>query len=121
MPRSKLNLIGENHLVIRNQRNIYKVKLDEINYLRCTSYKTTIHLMDGSNREVCAPLKDFEILLSPKGFVKVHRNTLVNMKAVIEVSNSTELKAVLINGISIEIAYRRFKSFKTLFEGLPVK
>lgn len=118
MPCVNLFFNGKRQLLIRNKQNSIKVKLDKISHLSCKSYKTTLHMMDGTSKEVCVLLKCFDELLSSKGFVRAHRNTLVNMKAVVEVTNGTKLKALLNNGESIEISYRRFSTFKSIFEGM---
>jgi len=73
-------------LVLPTQEAMYVVKLDQI--LRCEtsgSY-TTFFLIDGRKIMVSKPLKNYEDILLPPMFFRVHQSHLINLNAILSYS-----------------------------------
>lgn len=73
-------------LVLPTQEAMYVVKLEQI--LRCEtsgSY-TTFYLTDGRKIMISKPLKNYEDILVPPVFFRVHQSHLINVNAILSYS-----------------------------------
>ena len=80
------------------------VSPSEVNFCYADGNYTEVHLFDG-RRFVCArTLKEYEEMLRPWEFLRVHRSSLVNRRAVEQV---TEFNVVMKNGQRIGVSRRK--------------
>ncbi len=78
---------AEEALHIKSSSGIMRIPFNKLEYLEVMSKKLFFHLIDGSVKEICGSLSDFEAQLTCREeFVKVHRSYLVNMGCVQEIS-----------------------------------
>ncbi|CAM3733389.1 LytR/AlgR family response regulator transcription factor [Flavobacterium chungbukense] len=73
-------------IILPTQEAMYVVKLDQI--LRCEtsgSY-TTFFLIDGRKIMVSKPLKNYEDLLEPPLFFRIHQSHLINLNSIVSYS-----------------------------------
>lgn len=73
-------------IILPTQEAMYVVKLDQI--LRCEtsgSY-TTFFLIDGRKIMVSKPLKNYEDLLEPPLFFRIHQSHLININSIVSYS-----------------------------------
>ncbi|QZT38969.1 LytTR family transcriptional regulator DNA-binding domain-containing protein [Halosquirtibacter xylanolyticus] len=69
-------------IVIRVKEKTHFINIEEISYLHCDCYLTTVHTCIGEKITVARLLKYFEEDLLGEGFVRVNRNILINCKKV---------------------------------------
>lgn len=65
-------------IALADADEIRYVTIDEIVYCRSDNSYTTFFMHDGQKLTVSKPLGDYELLLSPYGFVRTHQSYLVN-------------------------------------------
>ena len=58
------------------------IKLDSIVYIEADEKYTTIHLANGEKHLISKGLKQWEELLPPTKFLRVHRSTIVNIEYI---------------------------------------
>jgi two-component system LytT family response regulator len=58
------------------------VKPADILYCRSDNSYTTFYFSDGREKLICKSIKDYEMLLEPYGFLRVHQSYLVNLHFV---------------------------------------
>jgi len=78
--REYLDKQKEQRIGVPTTLGIHYYQLEEIVRLESDGSYTILYLMSGEQVVVCKNLKEFERLLPPKDFSRVHRKHLVNMK-----------------------------------------
>lgn len=74
------------------------VALGNILYLECSGHTVTVRLTDGTSYHVYGSLKSLEQELAGYGFLRIHKNYLVNLQYVREAGNRSLL---LCNGMEL--------------------
>lgn len=94
----------ELRLTLSSGDRVFFVSPAEVNFCNADGNYTEVHLADG-RRFVCArTLKEYEEMLRPWEFLRVHRSSLVNRK---EVSHVSEHLVVMKDGQQIEVSRRK--------------
>jgi two-component system LytT family response regulator len=62
------------------------INLEDISYLQADSNYTILHRVNMQKLVVSKTLKDFEDILQDKGFMRVHKSNIVNLRYVKEYS-----------------------------------
>lgn len=94
-------------LALHTQDKIYIVEISEI--LRCESdgNYTRFHLKDKSTLLVTRTLKDFDDLLSPLNFIRVHQSHLVNIVHVREFNKRDGGYLIMRDGSEVLVSTRK--------------
>lgn len=71
---------------IKNGFKSYDVRLDELMYIECEGHTMKIQTSDGNTYSVYGSLRPVEMELAKYGFIRIHKNYLVNLRYVKEVS-----------------------------------
>lgn len=81
--------------------------------IRCESdgAYTNLFLEDGTSILSTKPLKEYEQLLSPNGFYRVHRSHLVNLSKVSEYVKKSSDSIVMKDGSTIEVSRNKRADF----------
>ena len=82
-----LNKIKDEHnqikrLVIKSHKGADMIELDHIICLEADNVYTIFHLLGGRQITSSKSLKDYEIMLSDKGFYRSHKSFIVNLRHV---------------------------------------
>ncbi|KAF0249861.1 MAG: LytTR family two component transcriptional regulator [bacterium] len=88
----KNKLSYDDYIFANNKGRIGFVKVNTILYILAAGDYTEVFLATGEKRMVLRALKDWEEYLPEKNFLRIHRNTLINLSYVERVepwSNST--------------------------------
>lgn len=72
----------KNVVFLPNGGGYKKVNVDDIEYIEAQSYKSLLHLTDGSTREVSCPLCDVLKYFNPAQFPRIHRSYAVNINHI---------------------------------------
>jgi two-component system LytT family response regulator len=112
MPSKRLdvlrsNLGGSQRLALNSQDKIRIVEIDDV--VRCESHGsyTLFYTQDGESILVTKTLKEYDLLLSDLGFLRVHQSHLVNMKYIKEFNKSDGGQIVLKDRTDIPVSSRK--------------
>lgn len=88
--------------------------------VRCRSdvNYTTIYLQDKSELVVAKTLKEFEILLTPYGFCRIHNSHLVNAHYIRHYHKGKGGYVILEDGTEVEVSVRRKEALLANLQGL---
>ena len=68
-------------LIVHETRRAYFVPVAQVDYLAAADNYVRVRA-NGRNHLIRSPLKELEKRLDPRGFVRIHRSTIVNMERV---------------------------------------
>ncbi len=98
-----------NKLTVFQKGNITIIDLKDILYLQCSGNLTYIHLcIDQYPITVSKLLLRFEEELSQYGFIRVNRNTLVNITKIRELRKTKKNHIILVNGEILAVSRRNY-------------
>jgi two-component system LytT family response regulator len=95
-----------NPLVLRTQNEIHFVLIPDISHCKGDGNYTTFYLKNNSKIVVSSLLKNYEELLSDKGFIRVHKSFLVPINQI-KKFDKTAHTLLLENGSVIEVSKRK--------------
>jgi len=81
--------------------------IEDILYLSGEDNYTTFHFLNQKGIMVSRTLKDYEEILEPSGFMRIHKSTIVNLFHVKKILRNETLDAVLTNGIQLHVSRRK--------------
>lgn len=94
-------------LALHAQDKIHIVTIDEIIRCESTVNYTEFHFSDGKRIVVSKTLKDFEEILSPHGFFRVHQSHLVNARMIREFVKTEGGHLIMNNGKMVPVSSRK--------------
>ncbi len=97
-------------LSIRGQKRA--VGVERIVYLEGDGNYTNIVLRDGSRVLVARTLRDYELMLDSRLFVRIHKSCMVNLQFVISIDLGKDAALELTNGQLMRISRRRVQEFR---------
>jgi two-component system LytT family response regulator len=97
---------GPKKIVLRTIDNIHVVAVNEIAYCEADQSYTTFHLSDKSRIVVTRSLSEFDEMLGPYQFVRIHQSYLVNA-AYIKRFNKTDNTLLLSDGAVLPVSVRK--------------
>jgi two-component system LytT family response regulator len=109
---------GDKKIVIKTLDNIYLVSQREILYCEADGSYTTLCLANGKSIVTSRLLKEFDEILSPHGFYRVHKSFLINLSAIERFEKAEGGFLVLKEGGKIPVASRKKEELVALFEKL---
>ncbi len=113
------NQIKDDHtplIQIKVGNKIKNILLDDIIWVQSDDYCVKVHSKKGSYN-LRKSMKLMEQELEPWGFIRLHRNTIVNKDEVDTLVYSPEPRVTLKNGHDLPIALGRVSKVKELFKG----
>lgn len=104
-------------LALPSLKGIELVKKEDI--IRCESANnyTVFHLKSGREVVVTKTLKEFEEMLSPEGFFRVHQSHLVNLDGVVQFLKEDGGYALMEDGTKVEVSRRKKEAFLQAISG----
>ncbi len=93
-------------LVLKTLERVYVVESDEIVRMESSGSYTTAFLADGNKILVSRQLLEFDQLLTPLGFMRVHQSHLVNMNHLFYF-DKTQCEAVMKDTSRVPVATRK--------------
>lgn len=102
-------------LTLYDHEGFHLVPFSDIIYLKGENNYTHFHLADGSHKLTSKTLKEYESLLEPLGFIRIHKSSVINpvwIKSYLyELTGQVEMK----NGTRLDVSRRRSQ---LLFEAI---
>lgn len=68
-------------IILREKGNVHQIAIEDIVYVECDGYVSTIHTNNKKQPVSCSVLlKEIEEKVEGYGFYRINRNTMVNLK-----------------------------------------
>ncbi|REC61629.1 DNA-binding response regulator [Chryseobacterium pennae] len=96
-------------IILPTQEAMHVVKISQIMHCETSGSYTTFYLNDGKKIMISKPLKNYESILLPPDFFRVHQSHLINTQYI--VSYSREGMIEMENGASIPISRTKKEAF----------
>jgi two-component system LytT family response regulator len=93
-------------IVLKTLERIYSIEISSILRLEAEGSYTNVYLADGNKIMVSRQLKEFDELLSPNGYLRVHQSHLVNTEHLFYFDKS-ESYLVLKDNSSVPVSSRK--------------
>lgn len=99
---------------IKDGKVTHRINLKNLIQVHCESYVCTFTILNGHQYSCSKPLSYFADLLQPFRFVRISRNTLINIDHIsaIKSGNKNRKMVIMANGEELEIAFRRWKELR---------
>ncbi|MBI9067299.1 MAG: LytTR family transcriptional regulator DNA-binding domain-containing protein [Salinivirgaceae bacterium] len=95
-------------------RQIRLINIEEIVYIKCDGYVTTIHFIQEKPISTTRLLKYYELELSKFDFIRVNRNNLVNAKYVLSIDFVERPRLIIEPNEIIYISNRKLLKIKQI-------
>jgi two-component system, LytTR family, response regulator len=93
------------------------VLISDITRIESVSYYSKVFLVSGQVMVVTKLLKDFEEMLSPYRFFRVHNSHLVNLRYIRRFSRTDGGQVIMENGDVIDVSRRKREEFLKFLKG----
>ncbi len=111
-----LNMDEKNYkLDLPSSDGLTFVKVSDIIYCQADSNYTIFFLVDGKSIIVSQTLKEYEKILAPYQFFRIHRSYLIKLNMIRQYIRGEGGQIVMINGAILDVAKRRKEEFLNLF------
>jgi two-component system, LytTR family, response regulator len=104
----------DNKIAIPTNTGLEFVTIKDILRIESSSNYSRLHLAGGQNLLVTKLLKDFEEILMPHGFFRVHKSHLINLGYIRKYIRGDGGQIVMENGDLIDVARRKKEEFLSL-------
>ncbi|HRN72972.1 MAG TPA: LytTR family DNA-binding domain-containing protein [Ginsengibacter sp.] len=105
------NLSQEDRISINTTEGIEFYQIKEIVYIESSSNYSKLHLENGKVLLVTRLLKEFDELLTPYSFFRVHHSYLINLNHLKKYIKGDGGQVVLSNGDTLDVSRRRKDEF----------
>jgi two-component system LytT family response regulator len=113
---------GKLNVLLSNRKNVEKialpssnglelVKVSDIIYCQADSNYTIFHLIDGQQILVSRSLKEYDEILTPHGFYRIHQSYLIKISFVKKYIKGEGGTVILENGKELDVSRRRKEGF----------
>jgi two-component system LytT family response regulator len=94
------------------------VDISNIIYIEAMDSYTKLKLTGNISYVASRSLKDFEDLLSDKGFYRVHKSFLINLRHMMKIQKGIAASVVMTNGVNVPISARKKDIFFSELKGV---
>jgi two-component system, LytTR family, response regulator len=107
----------EEKIVIPTSEGMEFIAINTILHIESSSNYSKIYFVDGKNILVTKLLKDFEEILIPYRFYRIHNSHLINLKYIEKYIRIDGGQVRLTDGTTLDIARRKKEEFLKLISG----
>lgn len=105
-------------IILKEKGKVHQIAVEEIVYIKCESYISTIHTFNKSKTiSASILLKDIEEKVNGYGFCRINRNTLVNLKYFDSYINVKKRCFKTTTGVEMNVSRRKWRFLKDIIEG----
>jgi DNA-binding LytR/AlgR family response regulator len=108
-------------LPIKEKSKISFIDINEILYLQCDGYITTLYFVNKQSIGVAKLLKQFEEELGKYGFLRANHHTLINIRYINTLKMCNQERVIHIGDVEIKISRRKFYLFKEYLNEIQFK
>jgi two-component system LytT family response regulator len=102
---------GNKRLAVPSMEGLSFIEVNDIIYLEAESNYTIIHLYPTGKLTVSKTLKDFEDLLSPAIFLRIHHSHIINKDHIQKYLKGEGGQVVMRNGKVLDVSRRKKEEF----------
>jgi len=96
-----------NFIAIPSTKKIDFIKIDDILYFESDGRYTIIHLMDQTTFFVSKNIGEYDKIVAPNYFFRIHKKYLINLKYIVNINNSDGSHCELVGNLVLPVAKRR--------------
>ncbi len=100
-----------NKVVLTAMEGIYLIKPEDIIYCKASDSYTHFYLQSGEHHIVSRALKDFEDMLTPHNFFRIHKSYLINVNHILMIKKNDGTTVMMSNNAELPISFRRKDAF----------
>lgn len=105
-------------LTLTHSNGFQIVSVDNITHLLADGNYTHIYFSNENPLLTSKPIKEFEEILDPKLFFRIHKSTMINIHYLKNYSSAEGHEVLLTNGVKLSISRRRLDDFMNLLASL---
>ena len=105
-------------IVLSTAEMMHVVDLENIVSCQSSQNYTTFNLQNGHDIIVSRTLKEFEEILSPQGFYRIHKSWLVNLSFVKAYDKREGGRCIMTNGTEIPVSPLKKEGFLSLLQAI---
>jgi two-component system LytT family response regulator len=94
------------------------VDINNIIFIEALDSYTKLKLTNNVSYVASRSLKDFEELLSEKGFYRVHKSYLINLRHMVKIVKGVSAAVVMSNGVQVPVSARKKDVFFAELKGV---
>src|SRR5206468_3623595 len=83
------------------------LEIDDILYLSGEDNYTSFHFLKRKGIMVSKTLKDYEDILEPFGFMRIHKSTMVNLAQIKKIKRNEHMEIVLGDQTILQVSRRK--------------
>ncbi|MCU0360155.1 MAG: LytTR family DNA-binding domain-containing protein [Bacteroidia bacterium] len=102
---------NKNLVLINHNKGFTLVDFKEIIWLEANDNYTNLYLSGQRKMMASKTLKEFESILPPQDFFRVHRSALINFNYIKEFSNNEGGEVILSDGTRVQVSKARIQDF----------
>ena len=107
----------EDRIALTTNEGIEFIEIKNIIHIESSSNYSKIFFLNGKTMVVTKLLKDFEDMLAPYGFYRIHNSHLINLNYIKKYVRGDGGQVIMQNGESIDVARRKKDEFLKLISG----
>ncbi|MDG1393204.1 MAG: LytTR family DNA-binding domain-containing protein [Flavobacteriaceae bacterium] len=96
-----------NFIAIPSTKKIDFIRIDDILYFESDGRYTIIHLLDKTTFFVSKNIGEYDKILAPNYFFRIHKKFLINLKYIVNINNSDGSSCELVGSLVLPVAKRR--------------
>ena len=96
-----------NFIAIPSTKKIDFIRIDDILYFESDGRYTIIHLLDKTTFFVSKNIGEYDKILAPNYFFRIHKKYLINLKYIVNINNSDGSNCELVGNLLLPVAKRR--------------
>tara|TARA_B100001093_G_scaffold411681_1_gene401212 strand:- start:270 stop:1031 length:762 start_codon:yes stop_codon:yes gene_type:complete len=102
-----------NFIAIPSTRKIHFKQLDDILYFESDGRYTIVHLRNGNTIMVTKNIGEYEKILAPNYFFRIHKQYLINIKYIVNINNTDGSNCEMEGNLLLPVAKRRKEELVT--------
>lgn len=102
-----------NFIAIPSTRKIHFKQLDDILYFESDGRYTIVHLRNGNTIMVTKNIGEYEKILAPNYFFRIHKQYLINIKYIVNINNTDGGNCEMEGNLLLPVAKRRKEELVT--------
>lgn len=112
--KSKPVADSETILRIKVGNNVKAIVLSDVVWVQADDYCVKIHCKQGNAYNLRKSMKELETELAPRGFIRIHRNSIVNQNEIASFCFGKDAAIELKNGTILNIAASRVAKIRSV-------
>jgi two-component system LytT family response regulator len=104
-------------ITLHSSREAHFVQISQIIRLAAESNYSVFFLANGKKITVSKTLGEFEDVLVPQNFYRIHKSHLINLNYLVKLTKTDLPSVIMTDGSEIEVSVRRKAEFLRMMEG----